>query len=155
MFDNLSDKLDKAFKVIKGQGHITEVNIAESLKDIRRALVDADVNFKIAKSFTERVKEKALGRGVLSSVSPGQLMTKIVHEELTELMGSTHEELDLKGSPSIILVAGLQGSGKTTFSAKLANYLKSKKSKKVLLVAGDVYRPAAIDQLKVLVSRSM
>ncbi len=150
MFDSLSDKLDKAFKVIKGQGHITEVNIAESLKDIRRALVDADVNFKIAKSFTERVKEKALGRGVLSSVSPGQLMTKIVHEELTGLMGSTHEELNLKGSPSIILVAGLQGSGKTTFSAKLANYLKSKKSKKVLLVAGDVYRPAAIEQIKVL-----
>ncbi len=150
MFDNLSDKLDKAFKVIKGQGHITEVNIAESLKEVRRALVDADVNYKIAKSFTENVKEKALGRDVLTAVSPGQLMIKVVHEELTQLMGATHEELDLKGSPSIVLVAGLQGSGKTTFSAKLANYLKSKKSKKVLLVAGDVYRPAAIDQLRVL-----
>ncbi len=150
MFDNLSDKLDKAFKVIKGQGHITEVNVAESLKDVRRALVDADVNFKIAKKFTESVKEKALGRDVLTSVSPGQLMVKVVHEELTQLMGSTHEELNLKGSPAIILVAGLQGSGKTTFSAKLAHYLKGKKSKKVLLVAGDVYRPAAIDQLKVL-----
>ncbi len=150
MFDNLSDKLDRAFKVIKGQGQITEVNVAESLKDVRRALVDADVNFKIAKSFTERVKEKALGRDVLTSVSPGQLMVKIVHEELTELMGSTHEEIQLKGSPAIILIAGLQGSGKTTFSAKLANYLKSKKGKKVLLVACDVYRPAAIDQLKVL-----
>ncbi len=150
MFDNLSDKLDKAFKVIKGQGHITEVNIAESLKDVRRALVDADVNYKIAKSFTEKVKETALGRDVLTAVSPGQLMVKVVHEELAELMGSTHEELNLKGNPSIILVAGLQGSGKTTFSAKLAHYLKSKKSKKVLLVAGDVYRPAAIDQLKVL-----
>ncbi|TVR37843.1 MAG: signal recognition particle protein [Bacteroidia bacterium] len=150
MFDNLSDKLDRAFKVIKGQGQITEVNVAESLKDIRRALVDADVNFKIAKSFTERVKEKALGRDVLTAVSPGQLMVKIVHEELTELMGSTHEELQLKASPAIMLIAGLQGSGKTTFSAKLANYLKSKKGKKVLLVACDVYRPAAIDQLKVL-----
>ncbi len=150
MFDNLSDKLDKAFKVIKGQGHITEVNIAESLKDVRRALVDADVNYKIAKSFTENVKEKALGRDVLTAVSPGQLMVKVVHEELAELMGSTHEEINLKGNPSIILVAGLQGSGKTTFSAKLANYLKNKKSKKALLVAGDVYRPAAIDQLKVL-----
>ncbi|MFO7874754.1 MAG: signal recognition particle protein [Bacteroidales bacterium] len=150
MFDNLSDKLEKAFKVIKGQGHITEVNIAESLKDVRRALVDADVNYKIAKSFTEKVKEKALGRDVLTAVSPGQLMVKIVHEELTELMGSTHEELNLKGNPSIILIAGLQGSGKTTFSAKLAKYLKDKKSKKVLVVAGDVYRPAAIEQLQVL-----
>ncbi len=150
MFDNLNDKLEKAFKVIKGQGHITEVNVADSLKDIRRALVDADVNFKIAKSFTERVKEKALGRDVLNAVSPGQLMVKVVHEELTELMGSTHEEIELKGSPAVILVAGLQGSGKTTFSAKLAKYIKEKKSRKVLLVAGDVYRPAAIDQLKVL-----
>ncbi len=150
MFDNLNDKLDKAFKVIKGQGHITEVNIADSLKDVRRALVDADVNFKIAKSFTERVKEKALGRDVMNAVSPGQLMVKVVHEELTELMGETHEELNLKGSPAVILIAGLQGSGKTTFSAKLAKYLKEKKSRKVLLVAGDVYRPAAIDQLKVL-----
>ncbi len=150
MFDNLNDKLEKAFKVIKGQGHITEINVAESLKDIRRALVDADVNFKIAKTFTERVKEEALGRDVLRSVSPGQLMIKIVHEELTALMGTTHEELNIKGSPAIILIAGLQGSGKTTFSAKLANYLKSKKGKKVLLVAGDVYRPAAIEQLRTL-----
>ncbi len=150
MFDNLNDKLEKAFKVIKGQGHITEINVAESLKDIRRALVDADVNFKIAKTFTERVKEEALGRDVLRSVSPGQLMIKIVHEELTSLMGTTHEELNIKGSPAIILIAGLQGSGKTTFSAKLANYLKGKKGKKVLLVAGDVYRPAAIEQLKTL-----
>ena len=150
MFENLNDKLDKAFKVIKGQGHITEVNVAESLKDVRRALVDADVNYKIAKNFTERIKEKAMGRDVLTSVSPGQLMVKVVHEELTGLMGETHEEIDLKGNPAIVLVAGLQGSGKTTFSAKLANYLKGKKSKKVLLTAGDVYRPAAIDQLKVL-----
>ncbi len=150
MFDNLNDKLEKAFKVLKGQGHVTEINVAESLKDVRRALVDADVNFKIAKSFTERVKEKALGRDVLTAVSPGQLMVKVVHEELTELMGTTHEELDLKGSPAIVLIAGLQGSGKTTFSAKLANYLKGKKNKKVLLVACDVYRPAAIEQLKVL-----
>ncbi len=150
MFDNLNEKLEKAFKVIKGQGHITEINVAESLKDIRRALVDADVNFKIAKTFTERVKEEALGRDVLRSVSPGQLMIKIVHEELTSLMGTTHEELNVKGSPAIILIAGLQGSGKTTFSAKLANYLKGKKGKKVLLVAGDIYRPAAIEQLKTL-----
>ncbi len=150
MFENLNDKLEKAFKVIKGQGHITEINVAESLKDVRRALVDADVNFKIAKSFTERVKEEAMGRDVLKSVSPGQLMVKIVHEELTALMGATHEEINLKGSPAIILIAGLQGSGKTTFSAKLANYLKSKKGRKVLLVAGDIYRPAAIEQLKTL-----
>ncbi len=150
MFENLNDRLDKAFKVIKGQGHVTEINVAESLKDIRRALVDADVNFKIAKAFTETVKEKAMGRNVLTAVSPGQLMVKIVHEELTELMGSTHEEINLKGSPAILLIAGLQGSGKTTFSAKLAHYLKGKKSKKVLLTACDVYRPAAIDQLKVL-----
>ena len=150
MFDNLSDKLEKAFKVIKGHGHITEINVADSLKDVRRALVDADVNYKIAKNFTERVKEKAMGRDVLKAVSPGQLMVKVVHEELTSLMGTTHEELNLKGSPAIILIAGLQGSGKTTFSAKLANFLKTKKGKKVLLVAGDIYRPAAIDQLKVL-----
>ncbi len=150
MFENLNEKLEKAFKVIKGQGHITEINVAESLKDVRRALVDADVNFKIAKTFTENVKEKVLGRNVLTAVSPGQLMVKVVHEELTELMGTTHEELNLKGSPAIILIAGLQGSGKTTFSAKLANYLKAKKGKKVLLTACDVYRPAAIDQLKVL-----
>jgi len=150
MFESLSDKLDRAFKLLKGQGHISEINVAETLKDVRRALLDADVNFKIAKSFTDIVKEKALGQNVLSAVSPSQLMVKIVHEELTTLMGSTSEEINIKGSPAIILIAGLQGSGKTTFSAKLANYLKSKKSKKVLLVAGDVYRPAAIDQLKVL-----
>lgn len=150
MFENLSDKLDKAFKLLKGQGHITEINVAETLKDVRRALLDADVNFKIAKSFTDSVKEKALGQNVLTAVSPGQLMVKIVHQELAELMGSTHEEINLKGNPAIVLIAGLQGSGKTTFSAKLANYLKTKKGKKILLVAGDVYRPAAIDQLKVL-----
>lgn len=150
MFENLSDKLDRAFKLLKGQGHISEINVAETLKDVRRALLDADVNFKIAKTFTDTVKEKALGQNVLTAVSPGQLMVKIVHEELTSLMGSTHEEINIKGSPAIILIAGLQGSGKTTFSAKLANFLKSKKGKKVLLVAGDVYRPAAIDQLKVL-----
>ena len=150
MFENLSDKLDRAFKLLKGQGHISEINVAETLKDVRRALLDADVNFKIAKNFTEIVKEKALGQNVLTAVSPGQLMVKIVHEELATLMGSTSEEINIKGSPAIILIAGLQGSGKTTFSAKLANFLKSKKGKKVLLVAGDVYRPAAIDQLKVL-----
>ncbi len=150
MFDNLSDRLDKSFKLLKGQGHITEINVAETLKDVRKALLDADVSYKIAKNFTETVKEKALGQNVLTAVSPGQLMVKIVHEELTKLMGETHEEINLKGDPAIILIAGLQGSGKTTFSAKLANYLKKKKSKKVLLVAGDVYRPAAIDQLKVL-----
>lgn len=150
MFESLSDKLDRAFKLLKGQGYISEINVAETLKDVRRALLDADVNFKIAKSFTDTVKEKALGQNVLTAVSPSQLMVKIVHEELTTLMGSTSEEINLKGSPAVILIAGLQGSGKTTFSAKLANYLKSKKSKKVLLVAGDVYRPAAIDQLKVL-----
>ncbi len=150
MFENLSDKLDKAFKLLKGQGHITEINVAETLKDVRRALLDADVNFKIAKSFTDSIKEKALGQNVLTAVSPGQLMVKIVHQELTELMGSTHSEINLKGNPAVILIAGLQGSGKTTFSAKLANYLKAKKSKKVLMVACDVYRPAAIDQLKVL-----
>lgn len=150
MFDNLSERLDRAFKLLKGQGHITEVNVAETLKDVRKALLDADVNFKIAKTFTERVKEKALGQNVLTSISPGQLMVKIVHEELTELMGGENEEMNLKGSPAIVLIAGLQGSGKTTFSAKLANFLKTKKNKKVLLVACDVYRPAAINQLKVL-----
>lgn len=150
MFENLSDRLDKAFKLLKGQGYITEINVAETLKDVRKALLDADVNFKIAKTFTETVKEKALGQNVLTSVSPGQLMVKIVHEELTQLMGGEHVEINLKGAPAIILIAGLQGSGKTTFSAKLANYLKGKKSKKVLLVACDVYRPAAIEQLKVL-----
>jgi signal recognition particle subunit SRP54 len=150
MFDNLSDKLDRAFKVLKGQGSISEINVAETVKEIRRALVDADVSYKIAKDFTQQVKEKALGEDVLTSVSPGQLMTKIVHDELVELMGGDEVEINTKANPAVILIAGLQGSGKTTFSAKLANYLKTKKGKNPLLVAGDVYRPAAIDQLKVL-----
>jgi signal recognition particle subunit SRP54 len=150
MFENLSDKFDRAFKVLKGHGHITEINVAETLKEVRRALLDADVNFKTAKEFTNTVKEKALGRDVLTSVSPGQLMTKICHEELVELMGGNEVEISLKGNPGIVLMSGLQGSGKTTFSGKLANYLTKKKGKKVLLVACDVYRPAAIDQLHVL-----
>jgi signal recognition particle subunit SRP54 len=150
MFEGLSDKLDRAFKVLKGHGYITEVNVAETLKDVRKALLDADVSFKIAKQFTDQVKEKALGQNVLTAVSPGQLMVKIVHDDLAELMGGESTEINLKGDPAIILIAGLQGSGKTTFSAKLANHLKTKKNKKVLLVAGDVYRPAAIEQLKVL-----
>lgn len=150
MFENLSEKFDRAFKVLKGQGKITEINVAESLKEVRRALLDADVNFRIAKQFTETVKEKAMGREVLTSVSPGQLMVKIVHEELTELMGGDKSELNLKGNPAVILMSGLQGSGKTTFSGKLANYLKTKKGKNPMLVACDVYRPAAIDQLHVL-----
>ncbi len=150
MFEGLSEKLDRAFKVLKGQGHITEINVAETLKDVRKALLDADVSFKISKQFTDSVKEKALGENVLTSVSPGQLMVKIVHDELTELMGGQKTDLNIKGEPAIILIAGLQGSGKTTFSAKLANYLKTKKGKSPILVAGDVYRPAAIDQLKVL-----
>lgn len=150
MFENLSDKLDRAFKLLKGQGKITEINIAETLKEVRKALLDADVNYKVAKQFTDTVKEKALGSDVLISVSPGQLMVKLVHEELTKLMGGEATELQLKGNPTVILMSGLQGSGKTTLSGKLANFLKTKKGKNVLLVAGDVYRPAAIDQLKVL-----
>ncbi|NVO02248.1 MAG: signal recognition particle protein [Bacteroidetes bacterium] len=150
MFENLSDKFDRAFKILKGQGRITEINVAETLKEVRKALLDADVNFKIAKTFTEQIKEKALGQNVLTSVSPGQLMIKIVHEELTELMGGQKTEINVKGSPAVILIAGLQGSGKTTFSGKLANYLKTKKGRNTLLVACDVYRPAAIEQLKVL-----
>ena len=150
MFDNLSERIDKAFKTLKGQGRITEVNVADTVKEIRRALLDADVNYKIAKQFTDIVKEKALGEDVLTSVSPKQLIVKIVHDELAKLMGSEEAELDIKINPSVILIAGLQGSGKTTFSAKLANFLKSKKGKNPLLVACDVYRPAAIDQLKVL-----
>src|SRR5690606_32856829 len=150
MFENLSDKLDKAFKVLKGHGKITEINVAESLKEVRRALLDADVNFKIAKDFTDTVKQKALGRDVLTSVSPGQLMVKIVHEELVELMGGDKTDINLKGNPTVILMAGLQGSGKTTFTGKLGNYLKTKKGKNPMLVAADVYRPAAIDQLHVL-----
>ena len=150
MFDNLSDKLDRAFKVLKGHGKITEINIAETLKEVRRALLDADVSYKIAKDFTARVKEKALGEKVLTALQPGQLMVKIVKDELAKLMGSTAVEIDTKENPTVILMSGLQGSGKTTFTAKLAHYLKSKKGKKPILVAGDVYRPAAIDQLKVL-----
>lgn len=150
MFESLSDKFDRAFKVLKGQGRITEINVAESLKEIRKALLEADVNYKIAKQFTDQVKEKALGRDVLASVSPGQMMVKLVHDQLTELMGSKEEGLDLQANPAVILMAGLQGSGKTTHSAKLAHYLKTKKNKKPLLVAADVYRPAAIDQLETL-----
>lgn len=150
MFDNLSDKLDNALHLLKGHGQITEVNVAETLKEVRRALVDADVNYKIAKSFTDTVKEKALGQNVLKTLKPGELMVKIVKDELTELMGGDAEGIDLSGNPSIILMSGLQGSGKTTFSGKLANFLKKKKAKTPLLVAGDVYRPAAIDQLHVV-----
>ena len=150
MFEGLSEKLERSFKVLKGQGYITEVNVADTMKEIRRALLDADVSYKIARDVTNNIKEKALGQQILTSVKPGEMMVKIVHDELAELMGGEHVEINLKGQPSIILIAGLQGSGKTTFSAKLANYLKRKKSKQVLLVAGDVYRPAAIDQLKVL-----
>ena len=150
MFENLTDKFEKAFKILKGQGQITEINVAETLKEVRRALLDADVNFKTAKEFTNTVKEKALGRDVLKAVSPSQLMIKICHEELVELMGGNESEINVKGNPGIVLMSGLQGSGKTTFSGKLANYLKTKKAKNVLLVACDVYRPAAIDQLHVL-----
>ncbi len=150
MFENLSEKFDKAFKILKGQGKITEINIADTLKEVRKALIDADVSYAIAKEFCDTVKQKALGKNVLTSVEPGQLMVKIVQDELTELMGGGAETINIKGSPAIILIAGLQGSGKTTFSAKLANYLKTKKGKSVLLTAGDVYRPAAINQLQVL-----
>ena len=150
MFDNLSDKLDKALHVLKGHGSITEVNVAETLKEVRRALLDADVNFKIAKQFTNKVKEKALGQNVLTTLQPGQLMVKIVKDELTELMGGDAAGVNLSGTPSVILMSGLQGSGKTTFSGKLANYLKNKKTKRPLLVACDVYRPAAIDQLHIV-----
>ncbi|KQS92715.1 signal recognition particle protein [Chryseobacterium sp. Leaf394] len=150
MFNSLQDKLDKALHNISGRGKITEINVAETVKEIRRALVDADVNYKVAKDLTKRVQDKALGQNVLTSLTPGQLMTKIVHDELVDLMGGSQEGINLSGKPSVILIAGLQGSGKTTFSGKLANYLKTKRSKKPLLVACDVYRPAAIDQLKVL-----
>ncbi|WP_316816729.1 signal recognition particle protein [Pedobacter nyackensis] len=149
MFENLQDKLDRAFKVLKGQGSITEINVAETMKEIRKALLDADVNYKTAKSFTDEVKEKALGLNVLTAVSPGQLLTKVMNDELTALMGGEVTELDLKANPTIILIAGLNGAGKTTFTGKLANFLKSK-GKKPILVAGDVYRPAAIDQLQIL-----
>ena len=150
MFENLSEKIASAFKQIKGEARITDLNIANTIKDIRKALLDADVNFKIAKEFTDRVKEKAIGQKVLNAVSPGQLMVKIVQDELTELMGGEASDFNINGNPAIILIAGLQGSGKTTFSGKLANYLKNQKGKSPLLVAADVYRPAAIDQLKVL-----
>ena len=150
MFENLSERLEKSFKILKGQGKITEINVAETLKEVRRSLLDADVNYKIAKEFTNTVKEKALGMNVLTAVKPGQMMVKIVHDELIQLMGGTSVDINLKGSPAIILMSGLQGSGKTTFSGKLANLLKTKRGKKPLLVACDIYRPAAIEQLKVL-----
>ena len=153
MFENLSDRLERSFKILKGEGKITEINVAETLKDVRRALLDADVNYKVAKQFTDTVKAKALGMDVLTSVKPGQLMVKIVHDELATLMGGEAVDVQISGNPAIILMSGLQGSGKTTFSGKLANLMKNKRSKKPLLVAGDVYRPAAIEQLKVLVEQ--
>ena len=150
MFENLTDKLERSFKILKGEGRITEINVAETLKEIRRALIDADVNYKVAKSFTDEVKQKALGQDVLKSVKPGQMMTKIVRDELAALMGGTATDIKLEGTPAVVLIAGLQGSGKTTFSGKIASYIKSKKGRQVLLVAGDVYRPAAIEQLQIL-----
>ncbi len=150
MFENLTDKLERSFKILKGEGRITEINIAESLKEIRRALISADVNYKVAKTFTDEVKRKAIGTDVLKSVKPGQMITKIVRDELAALMGGEATDIRLDGNPAVVLIAGLQGSGKTTFSGKLANLLKTKQNRKVLLVAGDVYRPAAIDQLKIL-----
>jgi signal recognition particle subunit SRP54 len=150
MFENLSDKLERSFKLLKGEGKITEINVAETLKDIRRALLDADVNYRIAKNFTESVRQKALGQNVLTAVKPGQMMVKIVHDELADLMGGKETDINIKNNPSIILIAGLQGSGKTTFTGKLANYLKTRKGRNPLVVAADVYRPAAIEQLKVL-----
>jgi signal recognition particle subunit SRP54 len=150
MFENLSERLDRSLKLLKGQGRITEINVAETLKEVRRALLDADVNFKIAKDFTNTVKEKALGQNVLTAVKPSEMMVKIVHDELVQLMGGQKTDLNLKGNPSVILIAGLQGSGKTTFSGKLGNFLKTKRGKMPLLIAGDVYRPAAIEQLKII-----
>ena len=150
MFENLSERLERSFKILKGEGRITEVNVAETLKDVRKALLDADVNYKVAKTFTDTVKNKAIGQDVLTSIHPSQLMVKIVHDELTALMGGETAEINYEGHPAVILMSGLQGSGKTTFSSKLANYLKKKKNRNPLLVACDVYRPAAIDQLKVL-----
>jgi len=150
MFENLSERLERSFKLLKGQGTITEINVAETLKEVRRALLDADVNYKIAKQFTDTVKQKAIGQDVLKSVKPSQMMIKIVHDELTELMGGQKSDINIKTNPSVILIAGLQGSGKTTFSGKLAKHLKTKRGKQPMLVAGDVYRPAAIEQLKVL-----
>ncbi len=150
MFENLTDKLERSFKILKGEGRITEINVAETLKEIRRALIDADVNYKVAKNYTDQVKQKALGQDELKAVKPGQMMTKIVRDELAQLMGGTATDIKLEGTPAVVLIAGLQGSGKTTFSGKLAQLIKSKKGRQVLLVAGDVYRPAAIDQLKIL-----
>ena len=150
MFENLTEKLERSFKILKGEGRITEINVAETLKEIRRALIDADVNYKVAKTFTDEVKNKALGMNVLTAVKPGQMLTKIVRDELAALMGGTATDIKLEGNPAVVLIAGLQGSGKTTFSGKLASFIKSKKGRQVLLVAGDVYRPAAIDQLKIL-----
>ncbi len=150
MFESLGERLERSFKILKGEGKITEINVAETLKDVRKALLDADVNYKVAKNFTDMVKEKALGQNVLTAVKPSQLMVKIVHDELAELMGGTATDIDLSGKPTVILMSGLQGSGKTTFTGKLANLLKTKKNKKPLLVACDVYRPAAIEQLRVL-----
>jgi signal recognition particle subunit SRP54 len=150
MFENLSERLDRSFRILKGQGRITEINVAETLKEVRKALLDADVNFKIAKSFTDSVKEKALGLKILAAIQPGQMMVKLVHDELVELMGREHTDINLNANPSVILLAGLQGSGKTTFAGKLAVYLKNKKGRSPLLVAADIYRPAAIEQLKVL-----
>ena len=153
MFENLSERLERSFKILKGEGTISEINVSETLKDVRRALLDADVNFKIAKQFTDTVKQQALGQNVLKSVKPSQMMIKIVHDELVRLMGGEKTDINIKANPAIILIAGLQGSGKTTFSAKLAKYLRSKRGKNPLLVAGDVYRPAAIEQLRVLGSQ--
>ncbi|MDR2413642.1 MAG: signal recognition particle protein [Odoribacteraceae bacterium] len=150
MFENLSERLERSFQILKGQGKITEINVAETLKEVRRSLLDADVNYKIAKEFTDAVKTKALGMNVLTAIKPGQLMVKVVRDELARLMGGTATDVNIKGNPAVILMAGLQGSGKTTFSGKLANFLKNKRGKKPLLVAGDVYRPAAVEQLKVL-----
>ena len=150
MFDNLSERLERSFKILKGEGKITEINVAETLKDVRKALLDADVNYKVAKTFTDTVKEKAIGQNVLTAVKPSQLMVKIVHDELTQLMGGETVEINLESRPAVILMSGLQGSGKTTFSGKLARMLKTKKNRKPLLVACDVYRPAAIEQLKVV-----
>src|SRR5450432_4663672 len=150
MFESLSDKLESAFKSLKGEARITELNIAATIKEIRRALIDADVNFKIAKEFTDKIKDKAVGEKVINAISPGQLMTKIVKDELAELMGGSESEFNAKGNPAVILIAGLQGSGKTTFSGKLASYLKTKKGFSPMLVAADIYRPAAIEQLNIL-----
>ena len=150
MFENLSERLEKSFKILKGEGKITEVNVAETLKEIRRALLDADVSYKVAKDFCNRVKEKAMGANVLTAVKPQQMMVKIVHDELADFMGAEHSEVNLKGSPAVVLVAGLNGSGKTTFSGKLALNVKSKRGMKVLLAACDTFRPAAIEQLKTL-----